>query len=78
MRNYFINKDNKTGEIVYLEYDKNGYSVSPKAKKKDDIEEEKCAPERTGYTLFIYSLARRTQARSGSNLSAAEHGRAYR
>ena len=41
MRNYFINKDNKTGEIVYLEYDKNGYSVSPKAKKKNDIEVNK-------------------------------------
>lgn len=41
MRNYFINKDNKTGEIVYLEYDKNGYSVSPKTKKKDDIEVNK-------------------------------------
>lgn len=41
MRNYFINKDNKSGEIVYLEYDKNGYSVSPKAKKKDDIEVSK-------------------------------------
>lgn len=41
MRNYFINKDNKSGEIVYLEYDKNGYSVSPKAKKRDDIEVSK-------------------------------------
>ena len=41
MHNYFINKDNKTGEIVYLEYNKNGYSVSPKAKKKDDIEVSK-------------------------------------
>lgn len=41
MRNYFINKDNKSGEIVYLEYDKNGYSVSPKAKKSDDIEVSK-------------------------------------
>ena len=27
MSNYFISKDNKTGEIVYLEYDKNGYKV---------------------------------------------------
>ncbi len=41
MRNYFINKDSKSGEIVYLEYDKNGYSVSPKAKKRDDIEVSK-------------------------------------
>lgn len=37
MSNYFINKDNKSGEIVYLEYDNNGYKVSPKAKKKDAI-----------------------------------------
>lgn len=37
MSNYFINKDNKSGEIVYLEYDKSGYKVSPKAKKKDAI-----------------------------------------
>ena len=41
MHNYFINIDNKTGEIVYLEYNKNGYSVSPKTKKKDDIEVNK-------------------------------------
>ena len=45
MRNYFINKDNKTGEIVYLEYDKNGYSVSPKAKKKIDIKINKLLNE---------------------------------
>lgn len=37
MSNYFISKDNKTGEIVYLEYDKNGFKVTPKAKKKDAI-----------------------------------------
>lgn len=41
MSNYFISKDNKTGEIVYLEYDKNGYKVKPKAKKKDAIEVNK-------------------------------------
>lgn len=41
MSNYFVNKDNKTGEIIYLEYNKNGYSVSPKTKKKDDIEVNK-------------------------------------
>lgn len=54
MRNYFINKDNKTGEIVYLEYDKNGYSVSPKTKKKDDIEVNKIvfvSPELTSKLL---------------------------
>lgn len=38
---YFISKDNKTGEIIYLEYNKNGYKVSPKAKKKDAIEVNK-------------------------------------
>ena len=54
MRNYFINKDNKTGEIVYLEYDKNGYSVAPKAKKKNDIEVNKIvfvSPELTSKLL---------------------------
>ncbi len=54
MRNYFINKDSKTGEIVYLEYDKNGYSVSPKTKKKDDIEVNKIvfvSPELTSKLL---------------------------
>lgn len=38
---YFINKDNKTGEIVYLEYNKDGYKVSPKTKKQDAIEVNK-------------------------------------
>ena len=41
MNNYFISKDKKTGEIVYLEYDKDGYKVSPKARKKDSIEVNK-------------------------------------
>ena len=35
MNNYFISKDNKSGEIVYLEYDKEGYKVTPKRKKED-------------------------------------------
>ena len=39
--NYFINKDTKTGEIVYLEYNKEGYKVTPKTKKKDAIEVNK-------------------------------------
>lgn len=37
MSNYFISKDNKSGEIVYLEYENSGYKVTPKAKKKDAI-----------------------------------------
>ena len=37
MSNYFISKDNKSGEVIYLEYDSNGYKVTPKAKKKDAI-----------------------------------------
>lgn len=40
-KNYFISKDNQSGEIVYLEYNKNGYKVSPKVKKKDEIEVNK-------------------------------------
>jgi len=39
--NYFISKDTKSGEIVYLEYNKDGYKVTPKAKKKDAIEVNK-------------------------------------
>ena len=38
---YFISKDNKSGEIIYLEYDKNGYKVTPKRKKEDAIEVNK-------------------------------------
>lgn len=41
MNNYFISKDNKSGEIVYLEYDKNGYKITPKRKKEDAIEVNK-------------------------------------
>lgn len=39
--NYFVSKDNKTGEVVYLEYNKNGYKVTPKAKREDAIEVNK-------------------------------------
>lgn len=39
--NYFISRDTKSGEVVYLEYNKNGYKVSPKVKKKDAIEVSK-------------------------------------
>lgn len=39
--NYFISKDDKSGEVVYLEYDKNGYNVKPKVKKDDTIEVNK-------------------------------------
>ena len=41
LHNYYISKDNKSGEIVYLEYDKEGYKVTPKRKKKDAIEVNK-------------------------------------
>lgn len=41
MNNYYISKDNKTGEVIYLEYDKNGYKITPKNKKKDAIEVNK-------------------------------------
>ena len=34
-KNYFISKDNKNGEVVYLEYNKNGYNVKPKVKKEE-------------------------------------------
>lgn len=36
--NYYLHKDNKTGEVIYLEYDKiDGYPISPKAKLADAI-----------------------------------------
>jgi len=38
---YFISKDNNRGEVVYLEYNKNGYKVNPKTKKEDAIEVNK-------------------------------------
>lgn len=38
---YFISKDAKSGEIVYLEYNKDGYKVAPKIKKQDAIEVNK-------------------------------------
>lgn len=42
MSNYYINKEEKTGEVVYLDYNiKKAYSVNPKAKKKDEIEVNK-------------------------------------
>lgn len=38
---YFINKDKKSGEVVYLEYNKEGYNVKPKVQKEDAIEVSK-------------------------------------
>ena len=36
--NYYLHKDKKTNEIVYLEYDKlDGYPIAPKAKIEDAI-----------------------------------------
>lgn len=39
--NYLISRDVKSGEVVYLEYNKDGYKVNPKIKKKDAIEVNK-------------------------------------
>ena len=37
-KNYFLQKDSKTGEITYLEYDKiEGYNITPKTKIEDAI-----------------------------------------
>lgn len=42
MKNYYVSRDKKTNEVVYLEYDKiDGYKVSPKVSKKDEIEVSK-------------------------------------
>lgn len=36
--NYYLHKNNKTGEIIYIEYDKlNGYPVTPKTNIMDAI-----------------------------------------
>lgn len=41
-RNYYLRKDNKSGEILYLEYDKiEGYNVTPKTKLEDAIKVDK-------------------------------------
>lgn len=39
--NYLISKAKKGGEVVYLEYNKEGYNVKPKVQKKDAIEVNK-------------------------------------
>jgi len=37
-KNYYISKDEKTNEVVYLDLDKiEGYEVNPKASKKNEI-----------------------------------------
>ena len=37
-KNYFLRRDSKTGEIIYLEYNKiNGYKITPKTKIEDAI-----------------------------------------
>lgn len=39
--NYFISKDKKSGEVVYLEYNKDYYNVKPKVQKDGAIEVNK-------------------------------------
>ena len=39
--NYFVSKDKKSGEVVYLEYNKDGYNVKPKVQKEDAIKVNK-------------------------------------
>lgn len=41
-KNYYLHKNKKTGEVLYLEYDKiKGYSITPKTKIEDAIEVHK-------------------------------------
>ena len=36
--NYFIKKNNKTSEVILIDYDqKDGYQINPKVKKQDEI-----------------------------------------
>ena len=39
--NYFVSKDKKSGEVVYLEYNKDCYNVKPKVQKDGAIEVNK-------------------------------------
>lgn len=41
MSNYFITKDSNSGEVTYLEYNRDGYNVRPKVKKENAIEVNK-------------------------------------
>ena len=37
-KNYYLKKDKKTGEVIYLEYDKiKGYNITPKSNIYDAI-----------------------------------------
>lgn len=41
-KNYYLKKDSKTGEIIYLEYNKlDGYNITPKTKIEDAIKVDK-------------------------------------
>ena len=41
-KNYFLKKDSKSGEILYLEYDKiKGYNITPKSNIYDAIKVDK-------------------------------------
>ena len=41
-QNYYLHKNNKTGEITYLEYDKiDGYKITPRTKIEDAIKVNK-------------------------------------
>ena len=41
-KNYYLHKNKKTGEILYLEYDKiKGYPITPQTKIEDAIEVHK-------------------------------------
>lgn len=42
MKNYYLHKNSKSGEIVYLEFDKReGYNITPKTKIEDAIKVDK-------------------------------------
>ncbi len=41
-KNYYLKRDNKTGEIMYMEFDKiNGYKITPKSDIYDGIKVDK-------------------------------------
>ena len=53
-KNYFLNRDSKSGEITYLEYDKiDGYNITPKSKVEDAIIVNKIVQNKTIFPFFL-------------------------
>lgn len=54
MKNYYLYRDSKSGEIVFLEFDKiNGYNITPKTKIEDAIKVDKIVFVNSGFSKKI-------------------------